>query len=574
MAIVNLPEFEDQEILTATKMNAFVATLNSKFDAGFDAGDLIWPLDAQGNINMGDYAINGATKIFSVVNASQYTTLDDAVTAAGSGGCVFIPPNTTIAVSGSTTWTASNLTIMGCGPSSVIQFTGTPADGQMLKALNAGSEIAGFTLMNLTLDGNSKGTGQAGLVLSQVSDVRIQNVTFEDFTGVALRLTNSGTEGAECDRVWIDSCYFSGGTGGSSYHIHADDVANLLLTNVHSASAPNKAIVLVATHANHILHNIRLAGVQIDTPGETALHIAGQSGTASENWSDVWVEDVIVETPGGSGDAIIVGSSSGVLKRARVVRCQARSSPAHGLVANIETGEIVGCDFRSATGDAIDLEASADLRVYDNDLQSAGAYSIDATSATDVTIHDNDFRSASTGGIAVNTADTTREWYNNRGQDYNIRRRVFEVDFGESSHTGNTSRTQLKAITIPANILRAGDVVKITALCSRGAATNGNMTFTLDFDGADIGSIQTSNDANDEANLASNVYILSTTQGYSWFHGEVNTAALESAGHNVGTPIALDTTTSLDVGIDVQLANGSDAGLCRGLIIEFVGSDA
>ena len=128
MAIVELPTFSDKEIVTPEKLNALVDALNAKFVGGFDASDLQWPLEAEGDLAMGVYNITGARKIWNAINAANYATLQDAVTAAGTGGCVFIPPDTTVTASG-VAITGDGVAIIGAGPSSVIELTSAATAG-------------------------------------------------------------------------------------------------------------------------------------------------------------------------------------------------------------------------------------------------------------------------------------------------------------------------------------------------------------------------------------------------------------------------------------------------------------
>ncbi len=171
---ITFPTFEDTEILTAEKLNAWVQSLEDKFNSGFGGTDINWPLVAEDNLVMGTgstgYEITGGTKILKLINASAYDTLAAAVTAAGTSGCVFIPPNTTITTDGVTL--PVSCAVIGAGPSSVIKANAGAT--HVLNTSNGGNVL----IANLTIDGNDGTASAAGLLMVGQDNSFVHNVQF------------------------------------------------------------------------------------------------------------------------------------------------------------------------------------------------------------------------------------------------------------------------------------------------------------------------------------------------------------------------------------------------------------
>ena len=134
MPITNLPTFTDEELLAAAKLNLMRNAINSKFSA-ITGADLTWPLVAEGNIDFdSQFSIVGLRTFWNIINASEYATFQAAIDAAeaAGGGCVVIPPATTVVADG-VSIDASSIAIVGCGPSSVLQLTTAASSGYLVR---------------------------------------------------------------------------------------------------------------------------------------------------------------------------------------------------------------------------------------------------------------------------------------------------------------------------------------------------------------------------------------------------------------------------------------------------------
>lgn len=468
MAIVTLPTFSKKQILLAEQLNALVAALNAKFSGGFDASDLQWPLEAEGDLAMGNYNITGARKIMGVINAANYPTLQDAVTAAGTGGCVFIPPDTTVTASG-VAFTGDGVAIIGAGPSSEIMLTTDSTDGFILRSATTGQ--TGFMLANLTMNGNGHtGTGQAGLILRRVSDIFIHDVIFKDFSGPAIQFTNDGSDGNACQRLYLRGCTFSGGDSAGAYHLLANDLSDALISSCVFKDCADDTIHFAVGSGTQLMRRIAISQCSVSGGAGAAIHIVGGGAVASANQADISVYQNVVSTLSGSDPAIVLGTTGGRLLRVSAYGNSAPSAPGDGLSVCADYGHVSANILYSATGDGIDLTESSTLEIVGNDVRSAGAYGIEAHLSTSCIAHDNRTQGASTGPIY--RAATLRQWAN--GDTVGSLPATAYVNPTSDSGTGGGDPVDV-LITIPANSLRVGDVIKARGVfTSAGTADAGN----------------------------------------------------------------------------------------------------
>ena len=212
MPITGLPTFEDNEILTAVKLNTIVQAIESKFNA-ITADDLTWPLVCQGNIYFDSlHSIVGLRTFWNFVNADEYDTLQLAVDAAEAmtgSSAVLIPPSTTITAD-TVDISASNIWIIGAGASSEIKMTSGASGGYLIRT--SADTLTDIGIANLTVNCNSV-AAQIGVQFRFVDGVTVKNVDFENNAGAALEFTHAGTAGTQkCQNAIVEGCRFEGGS--------------------------------------------------------------------------------------------------------------------------------------------------------------------------------------------------------------------------------------------------------------------------------------------------------------------------------------------------------------------------
>ncbi len=462
---IAFPTFYDKEIPPPEKFNAFVQALEAKFNAGFTSSDIQWPLVAQGNLVMGEYEITGARKIWKMVNAAEYPSLQSAVTAAGSGGVVFVPPDTTITTDG-VTLVGNEVAIVGAGPSSVIKYTASPT-GPMIQ--NDSVNVSRFFFSNLTLDGNSNASSSKhGILLKYVLDVIIHSVWFRNFSGSSIHLSNDGAAGNSCRRVIISDCHFEGGSI-SEKSIFSDDVRELLVTGCHFNRPYEQSVYLSAASASAFIAQCNIADNVFHNGRTTSIYVDG-SGSAGAQHAYNKIADNVIE--GQDADpAIIAGTSGNPLFDSSVLdNVVSGDHGGDGIECEIEKGQVADNLVFDMAVDAIDIKASKFLVVADNHCYSATNVGVRATSASSCVIHDNFVADCGTP-IMPGTACRI---YNNEGAN------------GVPPASGYFE-TSDKTVTLPANTLQVGDRLRIwTGIQNDNVSNSGPLRITIDGNSFDV----------------------------------------------------------------------------------------
>jgi len=445
---VILPTFEDEEKLTAGKLNQLRDAIESKFSA-ITGADLTWPLVAGGSIDMNGYPLTGLQTFWNVINADEYDTLQDAITAAVAGGCVLIPPHTTI-TEDNIDIAGSDILIMGCGASSVLKITGS-ATGFLLRTTASKSNIG---ICNLTLDGNGGGAGVVGVKVQRADGFYMDRVWMDAFTGAFIELTNDSTPGNSCTNTQLSNLYM---TNGTTSHIIGNDIDGLQMTDVISKVAGSNAIDLTAG-AGTMLRDIQLQNVRVTTVTGVGIRIIGD-GTATNNQSRIQANNCQVS--GSTGDAFRFGETAKMLKWVDISNCTAHTSGAKGFVVNSTGGVIKSCHAYSASTTGLDIVASDSLIVRDCDLPDFTLYGIDAGTSTDCFIVNTNVSGSGTEGIFRDNVTSGLRC---------------EGIIGEVTPTIGTVHAEHVDIvktdtswvdtgwtyTIPANTLKDGDCVRVT----------------------------------------------------------------------------------------------------------------
>lgn len=373
---VDLPTFEEVEKLLHTKLNSAMQAIAAKFLAGVSTADLAWPITAEGHLNMSIYEITNGRKIWGVVNAASYDSLDDAVVAASAGGVVLIPADTTVTTSGETDFSGLSA-IVGAGPSSTIKFT----SGAATSLLVAGSGTS-MLLSNLTLDGNAEAGTVIGVDLQAGSDVMFDKVLFKDFSSTALLIT-------ACTDVFLNLCRFSGGSAG---HIKAVKAGRLFLNNCSSDTAGDIA-VLVDPASSGDTTVLYMNNVVIDDSVGNAVKVLGLNAPGGSSPVEVHASNVTVNNSSGATAAVILGGATEALHAVTWRGGRLDALSAGGMQVNASNGSISDVVIEDPATFGIDLDVSTYVSVHDCILRGDGAGStvgIDGSAAgVGCNAHDN-----------------------------------------------------------------------------------------------------------------------------------------------------------------------------------------
>lgn len=456
MPITNLPTFVDGQLLTAAQLNQIVTALQTKFSGNVTGSDLVWPLQAQGDIDFGgQHDIDGLRQFWGVINVDEYDSFADAVAALPTGGgALFIPPGTTVTADGVAI--TKPVTVYGAGKTSVLKLTSSSTSGYLLRVTGTSN----FTLRNLTIDGNSEtGSGQDGVQVRNVDGVTIANCRFQDFSGDALYLGNDGTAGNSSTRVIVYACQFD---DGAADHIAINDLDGGSITFCQFNNPTGDGIEAVPTGAGSLLRSIVIGNNQFNSCAR-AVYAIGQSATPSNNFR--LIKLIGNESLSTTDVAFTLGAASAELREIVCIGniVVSASDDAFNIVS--ERGIVQGNYAVSAGADALDMTSSTDLYVEGNSFANATSDAIDATSSSNCRILHNDLHDA--GGSSLVRASATDLRIGENYGDHSAS--VSTVSAAVPSESVGVA-VATTSYTIPGRTVKIGDVIRIVAKTSTASA--------------------------------------------------------------------------------------------------------
>lgn len=477
---IQLPTFTIKEILTAAKLQQLRNAIAAKFQA-ITGADIAWPLVAGGNIdfNQSAYSIIGLRTFWGLINADEYSTFQAACDAAAGGGCVFIPPNTTITTDG-VDISNTKVTIMGCGPSSVLQLNSGASSGYLLRT-GTGS-LVDIMIADLTLDGNSTAAANKGIVSRRVHNFTMHNVHLKNFKDAAVHVTNSGTQGESSTNVMLSELRFEGNLAND---ILVDDVDGLTINDVRSADSGGVSIYMEPVGAGSFLRDIRLDDVEVDNPTGIGIDIVGVAGTASTNFERVSLSDVRVYSPSSHG--IRVGDTSKILQHVTLDNCHVYSAGDVGIIVNADSGHVVGCYAPEAASKGLDLLDSDTVTVQGCNFRDATTYGIDLDGTSNCNVSGNVVSGAGTQAT-LKTNVTNLRCGNNYGEIGPApATAVHDSANYAATGTGDVGYSE----TIFGGTLKVGDTIRFTLGVGVTIGTGGTQTIQLQLGGTTISTFST-----------------------------------------------------------------------------------
>jgi len=541
MPITNLPTFVEKQLLTAAQLNQIVTALQTKFSGNVSGSDLVWPLVTDGDIDFGgSNTLLNLPTLWNVVNAAEYDTFTDAVSALPStGGAIYIPPGSTVTTDGINV-TDRNLCIFGDGDASVLALTTAASSGYLLRHSGEGSYR--FSMYNLTVSGGNTGSAQDGIQLRQPRSVKVQNVNFRNFSGRALWVTNSGTAGFYADNVHVHQCLFEGGVLNQ---LEGNDVTNLRISGCQFDTGTKSGIYVKPTSSSYIGRNIKITN-NMFIGCEDSIFVHGVGTALNNSWGFINIVDNTIVSDTGTG--ITAGSAT-----AHITKCQIRgntidSPGVDGISVCSQYGVVADNMIYVAAVNAIDLLASDNLTVTGNLARKAGEYGIDLGTCDECTVTGNDVSNCGTKGI--DTADTAgaNVVYNNVGAQLGPAFGGYAVDVGFSGASAAWSSAES---FIPANTINyVGDSILITLYCEDGGGSNSTFIDVILDDGSDT--------------IIESILQSVGTKGLSYVlivRGSGGTSGYSSAANGLGQATrnaTIDWTVDVSIKLDITSAD-SDA---------------
>lgn len=513
---ITFPTFIDKEIVTPEKLNDFVQALEAKFAAGLSSAEIVWPLNAGGNLQMGDWSITGGQSIWGIYNADQYTDDWDTCLSDGAGGCIVIPPNTTVTMDGAA-MTGSSLTIKGSGPSSILALEAGASGGYALRNETTAFE---FVMSNLTLDGQDI-ADNLGLYLRGCAKVEITDCTIKDFAFAAIKLEYMGQNNTN---VRITNCTFG---GGSSHAIECLGVDNIIIEDCIFQGVSADCIDIQSESGDQYAKHVSIKNNVFDGCTGRVINITGNGSSFDALRAHIKVEGNSADTL----NSMTIGDATHKLQYVTICNNQIPSSSGDALQVCAQYGDISGNLFTNATSDAIDLSSSQFLTVKGNNLYSATIAGVRAADAKACLISDNLCTGAGTTVVISTHAATPCQYSGNSDGDVAEQGRV------------STYVYDSEPLVIPANTLRVGDTVHILGLQLDDAANIHALTFAgksiIELNG--VGN-------NDNAFFDARLFINGTTTAIGIASAQCdNTTDASNAGHP--QPTGLDLTADINITI-------------------------
>jgi len=540
---VTLPSFTDEEILLFEKLNAAMEAIQARFLAGVGSADLAWPLVAEDDLNMSSYNITGGYQIWGYVNAGNYPTLTDALTAAGSGGVVLVPPDTTVTTAGGETFEGDGAAVIGAGPSSVLKFTGSPTDGYLLRSTTG----SGLLFVDLTFDGNVEaGSSQIGLDLSGVSNVTISRVNFKNFSGAALKI------GTSCNGVKVSDCAFDGGT---EEHIYVTESGALTIANCTSDDAGSIGIRLAATGASSTIQ-ATLTNVVITDAANYGIHALGYGSIGVASPVSLHATGCVVD--GASiTHAVEAGSSAAVLNSFTWMGGRINGPAAGGMLVNANGGSVVGVEINGPGTFCIDMDTSQYVNVSDCVLRD-GTIGVDCGDTTaECRVHNNLIEGCTTnvvlGGVGL-------VQYGN-GEQVGMPTTLAYANM--VAVTGATSAAvNACTVTFSADTLRVGDLLAFRTTVSHNGGVSGGST-VVRMDTKTIATVAFTN--GNVQHMAGDLQVTNSTTAKSLYFGVVED---ETVADSAGTYSITGLDLSTDIEMDVRVVPASgNTGTVQGLVV-------
>ena len=235
---------------------------------------------------------------------------------------------------------------------------------------------------------------------------------------------------------------------------------------------------------------------------------------------------------------------------------------------NVEIGQLQDCSGYNAFDVGCDLLFSEKVMITGCDFRSAGGIGIDATDTTSCSIFGNDVTGYTTEGIDT-AGSTTIELGPNQGH---LGATLNTVISDHPNDDLSSSGTYPTTYTIPADTLKVGDCIKVSALCDVTGWTSGTVTFSLRIGGSTFALTDLFNAAG-EAYVVGEMHIVALTGAdnirYRYFcvSDTVNEIVI-----NAGN-ITEDLTADQDIDCVVTISNTATAKFDT-ILIELLGGNS
>jgi len=326
MALTNIHEFVDDEIITHDDLNSIGEAVSSELTGGgIGAGSLVWPLVCQGDIDMNGYSITGISAFFEVyhVNASQTLAVAVAAVNSANGGTIVID-DFSAATASDLLVTANNVTIMGTSGKSLITM------GASSSNYGIGIQGSNFRLIGVQVTGGK--TGIPAINVHSSLGAEFKGNTFSAHTGPCITFTGSSnlTYGA---RVTNNSFSYCEEEGIIASNLLTSTIANNTFANMGSHN------IELGGDTDYLCQDLTISGNTMRASSGDGI-FAEKTGTAVTAFGQITI----------SGNAIDTGAGQNAINIGSYLNCTIVGNTLQDeAVINIVRGTVTGNTFNSVT---------------------------------------------------------------------------------------------------------------------------------------------------------------------------------------------------------------------------------
>jgi len=190
MPLLNIHVFVDDEVPAAEDFNSIGESVSAEIAGGnIAASSLVWPLVAQGDIDMNGYSITNIAGFFEQYHVNDSFTLQEAIAEVNSagGGTIVIDPES-VPVASNELITANNVSILGSSGRSILTISGT-ATLYGIKCTGSNFRMTGVQITGGT-------TLIPCIVVNDNQGAAFDNNTFSAILGPGISFSGSGEQTA------------------------------------------------------------------------------------------------------------------------------------------------------------------------------------------------------------------------------------------------------------------------------------------------------------------------------------------------------------------------------------------
>jgi len=202
MGLETVHSWADGEVIEADDLNSIKAGVSQELLSGsIPASKLVWPLIAQGNIDLNGYSLKNFSSFLGAIHVNDEKTLATAIAEAGNGSVIVIDTGTVnpIAMSNITISGKNHISIIGNGSATI-----TVGNAVTDAGLTIASDCSNITIHGINFTGGT--VAKPAILIAGASKTRILNCSFETYVGLTVSTSVSTAIDSAVFGCKFDAC--------------------------------------------------------------------------------------------------------------------------------------------------------------------------------------------------------------------------------------------------------------------------------------------------------------------------------------------------------------------------------